>query len=393
MKKIISKILKLLGGRKKSIIYNYVKDCPNPKYKALLYYKTDPFTAGFIDDYSHTNNWEILEMVRILNRQGFSVDIIDRGIDAEFQPENIYDLFIGNAAGNSGEYYRKYAKILTKATKIFYAAGPNPDISNRLIEERYNFFYQRHPELENKLHMRRTIRTGDQIDAAMANTDYIFCIGNEFSFSTYEKFNKKIFRIFPSSHPQLHFDIKEIKEANKKSFLYFGGGGNIVKGLDLLIEAFAQLPDHHLYICAPHEEEFDHFYLEYLEKSKNIHYIGFVQVGSRQFLDLIAQCPYVILPSCSEGTATSVTTCMRQGLIPVVTAESGIDTGDFGFIIHNIKIEAIVELLKKIGSLPETEIRNRMLNTYRESKKYTQASFSKSFTENLTSVMRERQLT
>lgn len=390
---ILKNIIKnLFGIGKKNLILNYCKDCAEVKHRALLYYKTDPFTKGYKDDYSHTNNWEITQIVKILNKQGFAVDIVDRSIEPDFCPEDKYDLFIGNAAGNSGRFYLKYAKNLKKAVKVFYAAGPNPDISNHLIEERYKFFYQRHPEVNQELQMRRTIDAGSQINDMMDNTDYIFCIGNEFSFSTYEQFNKKIFRIFPSSHPGLSLNINDLKSKNPKSFLYLGGSGNIVKGLDLLIEAFSELPDLDLYICAPNEAEFQEFYKDHFRKYKNIHFIGFIKIGQPEFLNIIKTIPFIISPSCSEGTATSVTTCMRCGLIPIVTKESGIDIGDFGFSIDDLRINSIKEQISKISQLLPDELEDRIFKTYKESDKYTQSGFSQSFESALLNIMAEKNL-
>ena len=111
--------------------------------RALLYYKTDPFwDKALVGNYIHTNNWEVLEMCRILNTQGFIVDVIDRNVN-NFIPRNIYDLFIGLGSGNSGKHFAKYAKVLTKAIKVLYATGADPVLSNKLILERYDDFYKR----------------------------------------------------------------------------------------------------------------------------------------------------------------------------------------------------------------------------------------------------------
>jgi len=386
--KILNKIFK-----KKKFVKNFSKFCRNkPGFKALLYYKTEPFFWRYKESYKHTNNWEILEITKILNKFGFSVDIIDRAIDEKFIPEDKYDLFIGNAAGNSGKYYTKYAKKLTKAVKIFFAAGPDPKISNELIYERYNYLKERR-KINYNLKPRRTIDNNGNTKEAMQHTNYIFAVANKFSLGTYKQYNKKMFTIHPSSSPEIKFDYQKLYKKNKKNFLYFGGSGNIVKGLDLLLDAFSELDDLTLYICAPkNEEEFNEIYKKTWENKKNINFIGFVDVGNDKFNELTSKCGFVLLPSCSEGIVTSGTTCMRIGLIPVATFEAGIDMDNFGFFIKDISPEAIKKQLVQISQISTKDFKKRIIDTHVESYKYTQQGFSKSFEKALLNTMLENNL-
>ena len=161
---------KLANLLKRKIIKDYRKDCHKKLGHVLLYYKTSPFVFSFFDQYTHTNNWEVLAIVKILNKLGFWVDVLDRDIDlADVKKiEDKYDLFIGLGAGNSGKYFANLAGKLTKAKKIFYAAGPEPELSNQLVLDRYKYFKIRHPGSDVKL--RRMITEVD-IEKAMANTE------------------------------------------------------------------------------------------------------------------------------------------------------------------------------------------------------------------------------
>jgi glycosyltransferase involved in cell wall biosynthesis len=171
-------------------------------------------------------------------------------------------------------------------------------------------------------------------------------------------------------------------------FLYFGGNGNIVKGLDLVIEAFSELPEVELYICAPkNEEDFNAAYQDILARSKNIHFLGFIKVGGDTFNRVTSECGYVIFPSCSEGTASSVVTCMRRGLIPIVTYESGIDLDDFGYLIEDIHIEALKSRIKNISKEHRKDFNSRSIKTYFNSFNYTQAKFSEIFEKAIIHVL------
>jgi glycosyltransferase involved in cell wall biosynthesis len=364
---------------KKKLIKNYKEFCAHKRGHALLYFKTDPMMVkSLAAKYVHTNLWEVLEISKILNKLGYWVDVLDRDISAADlkKIEDKYDIFIGLGAGNSGKFFSDISAKLTKAVKIFYACGPEPEESNRLIFERYEYFNKRHPG--NKAAVRRLI-TKVNMAAAIKNTDVIFCIGNDFSIGTYAKFNKPIYRINPSTSPNIKTGIEDIMLKNKNKFLYFGGNGNIVKGLDLAVEVFSGLPELDLYACSPREEDFDEIYKDLLERSKNIHFMGFIDVAGKKFNDLTKECGFVLLPSCSEGIATSVVTCIRKGLVPVVTKESGIDLSDFGFLIESIDIEKLKEFIVKVSNISDEDFKNRVLKTYSDSFKYTQAKFSEMF--------------
>jgi len=375
---------------KKKMVKNYNKFCHEKVGHALLYYKTDPFVLqNLAEKYIHTNNWEILEISKILNRLGYWVDILDRNITIKDidKIEDRYNIYIGLGAGDSGKFFGNIGERLSRAIKIFYACGPEPEESNRLIRERYDFFYKRNPN--KKVILKRTINKVN-LPKALENTDFIFSIGNEFSNNTYKKHGKEIYRINPSTSPRVNASLSDLSHKDQRKYLYFGGNGNIVKGLDVLIEVFRGIPELELFICAPRESDFDLVYGEILAKSKNIHFIGFIEVGGKKFNELTSSCGYVVLPSCSEGIATSVTNCMRKGLIPVTTYESGIDLKDFGYKIESIEIEKLKKQIKEISDTARDEFLERVFKTYFESFNYTQAKFSEMFEKSLIEVINKK---
>lgn len=366
---------------RKQIVKNYHKFCPKDRAGyALLYYKTDPLVfKSLADDFSHTNHLEIIEMVKIFNKLGFWVDIIDRTIDIDkLILEDKYVIFLGIGAGNSGKYYYNIASMVPSAIKIFYALGPEPKLSNRLIEKRYGYFFERHPEA--KMERRRVIDDMDMVKI-MDHTDIIFSGGGSFSMNSYKGFNKEIFRFYCPISPSISMDISQFKNRSQKKFLYFGGNGNIVKGLDLVIEAFAGLGELELYICAPDwEKDFNAFYKRMLDRSKNIHFLGFIKVGGELFNRLTSLCGYVIFLSCSEGAANSAVVCMRRGLVPILTPESGIDHAeDSGYLIQNIRIQDLQTKIKQISESSKNEFMQKSVNSYFNSFQHTLFNFSEKF--------------
>jgi glycosyltransferase involved in cell wall biosynthesis len=372
------------------VIWGYRKHCTgNTVNKALLYYKTDAFVFGQLaKKYGHTNFWESLQIARILNLHGFSVDIVDRTANIDtLNLKNDYGLFIGIGAGDSGQNYVSISQRVPSAIRVLYALGPEPSLSNKLTEERYSYFKERHPG--TRIVKRRIVNKID-MNESIKHTDAIITTGNEFVVSSYEKFGKKVYSINLSTHPILNFDVSELAGRSQNCFLYFGGNGNIVKGLDLVIEVFSQLPELQLFICAPEDEtEFNAVYDTIIKNSRNIHFLGFIDVGGRVFNRVTSLCGYVILPSCSEAAATSVTTCMRRGLIPVVTRQVGLNIGNFGHLLESIEVEKLKKQIITISTESKDIFIKRILDTYTESFMYTQDGFISTFERALADVLNE----
>ena len=62
---------------------------------AALFYKTEPFrNIDAVRNYVHTNNWEIIQSIKILNECGYSVDLIDRD-NHNWTSTKTYDIFLG----------------------------------------------------------------------------------------------------------------------------------------------------------------------------------------------------------------------------------------------------------------------------------------------------------
>lgn len=386
MNKLFKRILYKIARRK--LVRGFDRFLSEKRGRALLYYKTEEFfLRGMMSDLSHPNNWESFQMARILNELGFIVDIIDR--TAEMQDvkklKDEYDIFIGLGVGDSGKYFADICERVPKAVKILFAMGPEPELSNRITAKRHDEFLERFPG--NEIVYRRMIHDID-IERFMKYADAVMTCCNDWGIEGYKKFGKQIERIWLSSYPGLSTTEEEIRQKDQKKFLYFGGNGNIMKGLPLTIEVFHNLPELTLYIGGPTgEEDFNKIMKPMLDSSPNINFIGFMDVKGDTFRDISSESGYVILPSSSEGCATSVTTCMRRGLVPVVTIEDGVDVGDFGHMLESVDMRYLIEKVKSISETPREEFIRRSLATYVESEKYTQENFTNTFTQALRKIM------
>ena len=87
--------------------------------------------------------------------------------------------------------------------------------------------------------------------------------------------------------------MKNIK--NKDNFFFYCGGGVMTKGLDLIIDAFLELPNFKLYIASlSYEKAFFDFYNPKIIKSKNIKYLGKIDSDSREMVDITSKCAFVL---------------------------------------------------------------------------------------------------
>lgn len=377
-----------LRVRKKNVICNVFSNRDQAAGRALVYYKTDPFFSKRLrDSYQHTNNSEIYRMVKVLHRRGYVVDVVDRSAswdEIAFLRDFQYEIYIGNAAGNNAPLHESILNRLTFRIGIFFAMGPEPEYSARLVMERHREFDQRTGQQSIP---RRVVR-GEDFDRRMNGMDAIFFFGNSFSEDSYRKYGLPMYRMYPSTSPILDFPLQELRRKDRRHFIYFGGNGLICKGADLVLEAFDGLADVRLDVFGPSgETDFWTYYEPLMRRNPQIRFHGFVKVSSKLFLESTDTAAFNIFPSSSEGCATSVVTCMRRGVIPVVTRESGVDIDDFGFPIVDITPAGLRALVERLVKVPAPELESRVQSTIAAAQRYTLESFEASFERALDSVL------
>jgi glycosyltransferase involved in cell wall biosynthesis len=220
----------------------------------------------------------------------------------------------------------------------------------------------------------------------------IAAMGNEFNARSWrEVFNGPIYPFnncgFNETRPPVE---SKDSQRTKLNFLFFAGGCQVQKGLDLLLEIFPKYPHLHLYVCSPFEQENDFCdcYYNELYKTPNVHPVGWVQVNSPHFYELTDKCAFVILPSCSEGQPSSVVQCMHSGLIPLVTKQAGIDTEDFGVTFSDDSIEAIERAVLEVSELPTSWISTRSAHTFGAAKeKFSEDAFVDKWRKMLSEIL------
>jgi glycosyltransferase involved in cell wall biosynthesis len=314
------------------------------KKRALVSYITMPFRLrpGHPDHIRFSNNGIARNIVRALNELGYMVDVVEWS-DTKFTPKRKYDLFLGHGGTN---FVSLAGQLPADIAKIYFSSGTYWKHFNDAEEARFAALVQRRGV---RLAYDRWIHESEE--NANRTADGIICLGNEVARETYASF-PVVRNVNNAAYPEPRNELaKKNFGAARRNFLFFSGGGNVHKGLDLLLEAFSRV-NAHLWICQHIVPEFWALYRKELEEQPNIHTVGTVPMRSPEYYALADRCAYVIHPSCAEGCVGSVVECMHQGLVPVVSRESTVETGDYGITLKNCSIEEIARTVEELSQKP-----------------------------------------
>ncbi len=343
---------------------NFDKNC-------LLCYITFPFVEK-CDSSKHQNVWQAKEIARIISSKGYNVDIIDYNCK-HCKLKKEYDLVFDISVSDSPIYENN---IKDDAKKIAYFTGSNPSFSNAAEKKRIEELFER------KGIRVRPRRQVELFTNKIEEYDSSLFIGNALNFSTYNSFNLKNKFLIPNTgydfENKIDYDLK-----SSKNFLFFGSSGCVHKGLDLLLEIFSEKEfPCTLYVCGYYEfeEDFKNVFYSELYNTKNIVPLGFLDINSKKFLDIASKCGFTILPSCSEGQAGSVITCMSAGIIPIVSKECGFNS-DEAIILKDCRLSTIKESILVASSMNKNELIEKCYFFENLSKtKFSQKSFTLSMT-------------
>jgi len=302
--------------------------------RALFSYVVDPFLLppGAELPHSHTHFWESWTMARTLSALGFEVDAI-HWTNKTFVPRERYDLFVDVRLNLE----RLAPALGPDCLKVMHAETGHPSFYNPAQRARLA-----------ALEARRGIRLAPfkmlEENRAIEHADCATILGNQRTQSTY-RFAGKLLYPVPISQPLLYpFPADKDFAAARRRFLWFGSGGMVHKGLDLVLDAFAGLPDLHLTVCGPVEREraFESAYARELYRTSNIRAAGWIDVLGPGFPALARETLALVYPSCSEGQNGGTVTCLHAGLLAVVTPEVGVDVdASFGVVLAEPTVEAI----------------------------------------------------
>lgn len=351
--------------------------------RVLLAYILDPFLRKPDSPISaaHTNHGESLIITDVFRGLGFHVDVIDYR-NSEFKPETKYDFFV-SARTN----LERIANLMNPAcVTIAHLDTAHYLFNNAAAYARALALKQRRGAV---CHSIRIVEPNRAIERA----DYGALLGGDFLEETYAYAAKPLFRLpIPAMTTYPSPDAKDFA-ACRRRFLWFGSKGVVHKGLDLVLEAFAGMPEAELLVCGPiaEEREFVDIYRRELYELPNIRTLGWVDVTSPRFVEITQSCVALVFPSCSESMSASSITCMHAGLIPILTREAGVPLETYGSALPDASIQGIRVAVQTLIAAPVEELRSRACAAWEYARSYhTRDQYRLAYTQMVERMLQER---
>lgn len=297
---------------------------------------------------SHQNQREALAQVEIFNELGYNV-YVQQFLSKGKIPKRKFEIVFGHEPN-----FVRASLQNPQAIKIHYVPGAYIDHRNGQIRKMTDYVNRKY---NSSIPYRRLLEYDDanhDSKSAYSIADKILMIGSKYTIETFpENLRSKIVTIHQST--QLTHTISNIQYASSNEFFFMGSGGNLLKGISLLVEYFSKHQEYKINIVGPIEPDVKDALSGIITSNIKMH--GFVDVNSDEMLEIMGRCNFVIYPSGSEGMPGAVLNSMKNGLIPIVTRWAAFDEiEEYGHVLENWTIDAIGKGIEWSNSLNKDKI-------------------------------------
>ena len=348
-RRLVRRILGRRGGHlPRNALIRLQPDKP-VRGRMLLSYATQVYQQllrGEPINRKHISGWLNYQITRTFLDLGFQIDVIPFD-DHQFIPKVDYDVMV-DIVSNIG---RLADRLGPGCIKMLHPMFSHWTVNNSRS-------YARHAALAQRrgvaLKPQRLVEPNDSVERA----DYIICRGGAFVRASYGYGKTPLLPIPELTPASIEDYLDRDLDRCRNRFVWLGGTGMVHKGLDLVLEAFADLPDCHLTVCGPvsREKPFESLYQRELYELPNIETIDWIDTLSAQFRQIASEAVALILPSASELSCGSVIAGMMTGLIPVTTPSTDIDVSEIGFSIEEDSVEAVRSAVCAVRDQPTARL-------------------------------------
>jgi glycosyltransferase involved in cell wall biosynthesis len=329
----------------------------------------------------HNHFVEARLMVEALRERGYAVDVISWR-NAQFRPKRRYDLFIGpreNFEVLAGRMEKDCIRIVHLETAHWLANNAAALARLREVQARRSVALTSIAQL----------RMNRAIEEATAAT----MLGNDVVYETYAFAGKRIYQV-PNPGTILHPWIEDRDFAQARTrFLWLGSTGLVHKGLDVVLEAFARMPEFHLTVCGPVDRD-PHFasaFAKELHETPNIRTHGWVDLAGPDFAAIRAATAAHVYPTCADACCGSVINAMHAGLIPLATPEAGVDINpSFGMSIPSPTAEAVEATVRRLAGMSPPQVAAMARAAWEEARRvYGHDSYRRAFGDAVEAIVAE----
>jgi glycosyltransferase involved in cell wall biosynthesis len=322
-----------------------------PRGRALLVFLPDPI-RDWLDGKEprfFNPHGACLEWAKGLLRQGFQVDVIHYE-DRETQI--------------TGDYQLVVAHVGPAISRIIPQLPPHIPVIRYATTAQWRWFDEQTVSRYQDLAIRRGISDlplptrllcHEEEETLDQRANVIASLGE----MTTRKFREAGFNAICINNAAYIYAATDEEIAHKvnrgRGFLYQGGIACVQKGLDLLIEAFAQEPDAHLYLDTWIEDDVLNAYRRELA-SPNIHFVRLTQRLERVRNRVDAVCPFLILAGLNSGQSTAMVAGTARGRIPVVAETADIPWTDGVVRIDASDVDSIRHAIRTAAALSDQEL-------------------------------------
>jgi glycosyltransferase involved in cell wall biosynthesis len=297
-------------------------------------------------DKTHVSAWQNFQISRTFLDLGFEVEVFHFE-DPKYTPSAACDVII-DIMSNLG---RLADGQQIDPVKILYPTFAHWTVHNMRS-------YQRHRAIAERrgvaIAPKRLVAPNDSVERA----DHILCKGGEFGRSTYA-YTETPVQAVAQIHPHAISEFLARKpDQCRKRFIWIGGSSAVHKGLDLVLEAFSQLPEFGLTVIGnvPEERPFCSAYRKELFEAENISVAGWVDTLSPRFRDICENAIGIIAPSATELGCGSVIAGMMNGLIPIVSEGADIDVSGFGVELGEDTVRCVRNAVVSLAESPAVDL-------------------------------------
>jgi glycosyltransferase involved in cell wall biosynthesis len=341
--------------------------------RVLMSYSTRVYhdlLAGRELDRTHISAWQNFHIARIFLDLGFEIEVFHFE-DHDFLPKGKFDVIV-DIVSNLG---RLGDSLGSGVIKILFPMFAHWTVHNRNS-------YARHRALAERrgvaIAPKRLLAPNDSVECA----DHIFCKGGHFGCSTYDYSDNPLTPITQIHPHAINEPIDRDFEVCGKNFIWIGGSSAVHKGLDLVLEAFAELPNLNLTVLGrvTDEKRFAEVYRRELFELPNINASGWVDTLSQEFRNIVSNAAAIVAPSATEMSCGSVIAGMMNGLIPITTETTDIEVAGIGRSIETGTVPAVRNAILEVADMTPAELRALSHASYDASqKRYGGDKFIRSF--------------